>query len=174
MSEQQNVCDQQDSKISIFIAEDHAIVTSGLRSLLEADSRFTVVGEATDGLETLRSVERLTPDILILDLSMAGLHGIEVARQLAGRVSKTRVVVLSMHTSEDYVRRALKNNVFGYVPKDSTFPTLVQAILTAAAGNHFLPGPLSEAAIAAYIKQTETENQDPYEALTNREREVLQ
>lgn len=166
--------DHEASKISIFLADDHAIIRSGLKALLEADSRFTVIGEAADGLETLRLVEKLAPQILILDLSMSGLHGLEVARQLAARGLNTRVVVLSMHTSEDYVRRALINNVAAYVPKDSTLPTLVGAILAAAAGGHFLPPPLSEAAISAYITQAGSQIEDRYESLTNREREVLQ
>ena len=176
MPEQQNniTNDQETAKISIFLADDHAIIRSGLKAALEADNRFTIVGEAADGLETLRLVEKLAPQILILDLSMGGLHGIEVARQLAVRTLKTRVVVLSMHTSEDYVRRALMNNVAAYVPKDSTLPTLIRAILAAASGRHFLPSPLSEAAISAYITQSGANIEDPYETLTNREREVLQ
>lgn len=165
--------DQETSKISIVLADDHAIIRSGLKALLEADKRFTVVGEAADGLETLRLVEKLAPQILILDLSMGGLHGIEVARRLAVCTS-TRVVVLSMHTSEDYVRRALMNNVAAYVPKNSTFSTLVRAILAAASGRHFLPPPLSEAAISAYIMQAGAQPEDTYETLTNREREDVE
>lgn len=157
--------------VSIFLADDHHVVRQGLRSLLEAEPDFTVVGEAADGLETVRMVEKLKPHVLVLDLMMPGLYGLEVARQVQGT---TRVVILSMHASEAYVLEALQNGAYGYVLKDSTAADLVQAVRLAAEGKRFLSQPFSDLAIAAYVQRSQSTPLDPYNTLTTREREVLQ
>lgn len=157
--------------VTILLADDHHVVRQGLRSLLEGQPDFRVIGEASDGLETVRAVEKLRPDVLVLDLMMPGLNGLEVTRQVSGQ---TRVVILSMHASEAYVLEALQNGAYGYVLKDSTAADLVQAVRAAAEGQKFLSRPFSELAIAAYIQKVQSTPLDPYQTLTTREREVLQ
>jgi DNA-binding NarL/FixJ family response regulator len=157
--------------VSILLADDHHVVRQGLRSLLEAEADFTVIGEASDGLQTLQMVEKMHPQVLVLDLMMPGLNGLEVTRQVA---ATTRVVILSMHASEAYVLEALQNGAFGYVLKDSTAADLVQAVRSAAEGRRFLSQPFSELAIAAYLRRSQSSPLDPYNTLTTREREVLQ
>jgi two-component system, NarL family, response regulator NreC len=159
--------------ISIVLADDHTVLRQGLHALLEIEPDFTVVGEAGSGLEALKLVEKLRPDVLVLDLFMPGLGGLEVIRQLAGQHSPVHIVVLSMHEKEAYVLEALKNGAKAYVRKGAEASELRQAIREAAQGRRYLSPPLSEWAIDAYIQQT-TSQLDPYETLTNRERLVFQ
>ena len=159
--------------ITIVIADDHDIVRHGLRLLLAAETKCEIIAEASDGLEAIRLVERLKPNVLIVDLMMPGLTGLEVTRQITQRTPETRVVVLSMHANEAYVIEALKNGAAGYVLKGSTTTDLVQAVRQAAAGQHYLSPPLSERAIATYTSGGEVSIEDPYDSLTTREREVL-
>jgi DNA-binding NarL/FixJ family response regulator len=157
--------------ISILLADDHVVVRQGLRSLLESQPDFTIVFEASSGLEALQGVERLHPQVTILDLMMPGLGGLEVARRVQ---SQTRVVILSMHDNEAYVVEALRNGALGYVLKDSTADDLVQAVRAAAEGRRYLSSPLSERMIDRYLHKVQSGPLDPYETLTAREREVLQ
>jgi DNA-binding NarL/FixJ family response regulator len=145
-----------------------------VRALLEAEPDFAVVGEAADGLEAVRVVERLRPDVLVLDLMMPGLSGLEVLRIVRDRSSETRVVVLSMHSISAFVAEALKSGATGYVLKGSSEEDLVRAVRDAAAGRRFLSAPVTERAIDAYIEQSRSAELDPHETLTPREREVLQ
>jgi DNA-binding NarL/FixJ family response regulator len=156
--------------IKIVLADDHHIVREGFRMVLEAQPDFLVIGEASDGIEAVRVVESLKPDVLVVDLMMPGLNGLEVAHQLRNKV---RIVVLSMHNNEAYVIEALKNGVYGYVLKDATSKEFVQAVQYAAAGKRYLSAPFSEKPIENYIQDSETDVQDPYDLLTNREREIL-
>jgi two-component system response regulator NreC len=158
---------------TIMLADDHHIVRQGLRALLEAEPDFHLVGETGDGLETVQLVESLHPDVLVLDLMMPGLNGLEVTRQVGKRSPQTRVVILSMHANEAYVLEALRNGAAGYVLKDASVAELAHAVREVTAGRRYLSPPLSERAIAAYVgKATETPL-DRYETLTTREREVL-
>jgi two-component system response regulator NreC len=158
---------------AIVLADDHHIVRQGLRVLLEAEPDFHVVGEAGDGLETTQLVERLQPDVLVLDLMMPGLSGLEVVRQVGERSPKTRVVILSMYADEAYVLEALRNGAAGYVLKKSTADELVRAVREVMAGRHYLSPPLSEHAIDAYLQKAKESALSPYAMLTTREREVL-
>ena len=158
---------------TIVLADDHQVVRHGLRSLLEAEPDFSVVGETGDGLEAAQLVERLQPDVLVLDLMMPGLNGLEVTRQVSQRSPRTRVVILSMHASEAHVLEALRSGAAAYVLKESTSAELVRAVREAVAGRRYLSSPLSERAIEAYMKKAESAALDPYEMLTAREREVL-
>lgn len=159
---------------TIVIAEDHHVVRDGLRALLAAQKDFQLVGEAADGLEAAQLVEKLQPDVLVLDLTLPRLHGLEVARQVKKSSPKTRVLILSMHANEAYVLEALRNDAAGYLLKDSTGAELVRAVRDVVAGRRYLSGSLSELAIQAYIQRKTTDTaQDMYEALTDREREVL-
>jgi len=158
---------------TIVLADDHQVVRHGLRSLLEAEPDFSVVGETGDGLEAAQLVERLQPDVLVLDLMMPGLNGLEVTRQVSQRSPRTRVVILSMHASEAHVLEALRSGAAAYVLKESTSAELVRAVREAVAGRRYLSSPLSERAIEAYMQKAESAALDPYEMLTAREREVL-
>jgi len=161
------------SLTTIVLADDHHVVRQGLRALLEAEPGFSVVAEAADGLAAADLVERLKPNVLVLDLMMPRLGGLEVARQVRQRSPQTRVVVLSMHANEAYVLEALRNGVAGYVLKESTAADLVQAVREAVAGRRYLSPPLSERAIELYVQKAQATIPDIYETLTSREREVL-
>jgi two-component system, NarL family, response regulator NreC len=160
--------------ISIVLADDHPVVRRGMQTLLEAEPDFLVIGEAGDGLESVRLVENLQPHVLILDLMMPGLSGLEALRIIRKRSPRTRVVVLSMHDTNAFVVEALKNGATGYVLKGSDELNLVRAVREAADGRRFLSPPVTERAIDAYIEQARAAPLDPHETLTAREREVLQ
>lgn len=158
---------------TIILADDHPIVRRGLRSVLEVEKDFSLIGEAGDGIEAVRLVENLTPNILITDMMMPGLTGLEVTRQVRHRVPKVKIIILSMHAAESYVLEALRNGANGYVLKDSAADELVHAIREVLAGRRYLSSQLSERAIETYIQKSESSITDSYDSLTNREREVL-
>jgi len=159
---------------TVLLVDDHHVVRQGLRALLEAEPDFSVVGEAADGLEVANLVERLKPNVLVLDLMMPSLNGLEVTRHIRQHFAETRVVILSMYANEAYVLQALRNGADGYVVKDATATELVHAVREAAAGRRYLSAPLSENAIEAYVHKAQSATLDFYETLTPREREVLQ
>lgn len=158
---------------TIILADDHHVVRQGLRALLEAEPDFRVVGEAADGQEAIRLVERLRPDVLVLDLMMPGLSGLEVTRQAARRSPNTRVIILSMYANTGYVLETLKNGALGYVLKKSTGGELVQAVRQVMTGRRYLSPPLSEEDVETFMKKAAASNTNPYELLTDRQREVL-
>lgn len=160
--------------VSIFLADDHHVVRQGLRTLLEAQPQFSVVGEAADGLDALAQVEKLKPQVFLLDLMLPGLNGLEVARQVPQRSPNTRVIMLSMHSNEAYVLQALRNGASGYVLKESSAAILIQAVSEVSQGRRFLSPTLSDRAVEAYLQKAEPSSIDVYETLTTREREVLQ
>ena len=159
---------------TIVLADDHEVVRQGLRALLEAEEDFSVIGEAADGLEALELVERLAPDVLVLDLMMPGLNGLEVARRVAKLSAKSRVVILTMHSSEAYVLEALKSGASAFVLKNVGLPELARAVREAASGRRYLSPPFSQERIDRYLSKVKGRIPDRYEKLTNREREVLQ
>ena len=160
--------------ISIVLADDHPVVRRGMQTLLEAEPDFAIIGEAGDGLESVRLVENLQPDVLILDLMMPGLSGLEALRIIRKRSPRTRVVVLSMHDTHAFVAEALMNGATGYVLKGSDELNLVRAVREAAGGRRFLSPPVTERAIDAYVEHARAASLDPHDTLTAREREVLQ
>jgi len=160
--------------ISIVLADDHAILRQGIGALLQTEKDFQVAGETGDGIETLRLVESLKPDVLVLDLMMPGLSGLEVARELHRKSSKTRVVVLSMQESEAYLVEALKCGAAAFVLKQSGFPDLVKAIREVMAGRRFLSSPFSDLAVQQYIRLCKGTGLDSQATLSPRERQVLQ
>jgi two-component system, NarL family, response regulator NreC len=160
--------------ITIVLADDHQVVRQGLRALLKAEADFSVVGEAGDGLEALQLVEQLKPNVLVLDLMMPGLNGLEVCRQLNKHSPHTHIVILSMYSNEAYVLEALGNGASAYVLKDSSSADLVRAVREVAAGRRYLSPPLSDRAIEAYQEKAKAAALDKYETLTTREREVMQ
>ena len=159
--------------LKILLADDHHLVRQAMRALLETETDHEVVGESGDGLQVMADVERLQPDLVLLDVMMPGLNGLEVARQISHR-GRTRVLILSMHSNEAYVVKALQNGASGYVLKDSQAGELLQAIEEVAAGRRYLSAPLSDRAIAAYAERADATVADAYDTLTTREREVLQ
>lgn len=158
----------------IILADDHLIVREGLKKLLEAEPDFQVVGDTGDGLHVLQLVDQLHPDVLVLDLMMPSMNGLEIARQVHSRYPHILMVVLSMHTNEAYVVEALRHGVMAYILKESGSHDLVHAIREAQAGRRYLSHPLSERMIQSYIEKTQFEPDDPYELLTERERQVFQ
>ena len=158
---------------TIILADDHNIVRQSLRLLLEAEEDFEVVGEAADGLEVAGLVERLHPDVLVLDVMMPGINGLEVTWQVRQSYPETRVVILSMHANEAYVLAALRNGADGYVLKDSSAEDLLQAIREVALGRRYLSPPFTHLSLETYLEKTQSTAVDIQDALTARERELL-
>ncbi len=159
--------------ISIVLADDHQVVRQGLRALLDAEADFAVVGEAADGLEAVSLVERLAPTVLVVDLIMPHLNGLETLRQVQQRAPRTRTIVLSMRNAEAYVGEALQSGAAGYVLKSSGVEDLVQAVRAVARGGRFISAPFSYDALSSYVEKTSAST-DGYDLLTTREREVFQ
>ena len=160
----------------IVLADDHQVVRLGLRTLLESELDFRVIGEADDGISALKLVEQHQPDVLVLDLMMPRLNGVETARQAHQKYPHIHIVMLSMFDSEAYVVEALSSGAQAYVLKNSTTDDLVNAIRAVQDGQRYLSPKLSERAINAYIQHVQDAKAgelDSYETLTPREREVL-
>jgi DNA-binding NarL/FixJ family response regulator len=158
--------------ISILLADDHLLVRQGLRKLLESELDLLVVGETGDGLQVADLAESLRPDVLVLDLMLPGLGGLEVAHRVRRQAPATQVVVLSMYSDTAYVAEALAGGACAYVLKKATAAELVMAIRSAAAGRTYLDSSLSSETIARHRNRAHTIT-DPYARLTRREREVL-
>jgi DNA-binding NarL/FixJ family response regulator len=159
--------------IKIILADDHKIVRQGMRSLLESQPGFEVIGEASDGEEALKLIETLSPDIAFMDVMMPVLNGIEAAKIARQRRLKTKLIFLSMHANSTYAVRALQSGALAYVLKDSDFSEVLQAIGNVMEGRHYL-----SAAIASEVFETllnvDVDKIDLPETLSPREREVLQ
>ena len=159
--------------ISILLADDHPIILRGLHDLLAAYDDLQVVGEETDGRLLIQAVARIRPDVLVMDLMMPGVSGMEIIREVARQYPETRVTILSMHANLGYVWEALRNGALGYVVKCAEGEELVRAVREVAAGRQYLGPPLSERDLEAYGKQTEQRGLDPRDMLTKRELQVL-
>ena len=159
---------------NIVLVDDHQVVRDGLRSMLQAQDDFKLVGESEDGSDAIRKVQQLRPDVLVLDLVLRGVQGLEVLRQVHKESPRTRVVVLSMHSDLAYVREALHNGAAAYVLKSAPSSEVVKAIREAMSGNRYLAPPLSEDEVEVYDRQLGSGRVDLYETLTTREREVCQ
>lgn len=158
---------------TVILADDHDIVRRGVRAVLEADGRFQVVAEVSDGLSAVQVVEKHKPNLLFLDLSLPRLHGLEALRQIRITSPNTKVLVLSMHNDEPYVIEALRSGASAYILKGSESDEIVRATQEVLAGRRFLSAPLTEWAITALAVKT-PETSDAYNTLSPREREVLQ
>lgn len=161
------------SRWRIVLADDHEVVRTGLRTVLEQQLDCEVVGEATSGPETISLVRKLQPEVLITDMVMPGLSGLEVVRQVAALTPTTRIVVFSMHGQDSYVREALRAGATGYVLKESLAIELVTAVRQALEGRRYVSPALSERIIDAYVEPQPPRGEDAYERLNPREREVL-
>ncbi len=161
--------------IRIVLADDHSVMRSGLRALLQQHADLQVVGEASDGREALNLVEALRPDVVVLDITMPLLNGIDAARQMTAKQLGTAVIMLSMHSDESYVLRAMKAGVRGYLLKESAEIDLLHAIRTVTQGQAFFSPAVSRMLAEDYVRQLQDrESEDSYDLLSPREREVLQ
>lgn len=162
-------------KTTIFLAEDHHLVRQGTRMLLEAESDFWVVGEAEEGLEAMKEAIRLRPHVLIVDIVLPNLSGIEVTREVKRQAPEVLVIALSMYDTEGYVIEALRAGASGYVLKKSTAGDLVKAVRQVIAGNSYVSPSLDKYIIDAFMHRTsDNRSMDPYDSLTPRERQVMQ
>ena len=161
--------------IRTMIADDHGIVRAGLKLLLERTPDVQVVGEAADGREAVRLAAELDPDVVVMDIAMPLLNGIEATAQICRESSRIGVIILSMHADESYVLRALNAGARGYLLKDSADDDLERAVKSVSAGRPFFSPSVAQSMLADYMRlMRERGAQDSYELLTEREREVLQ
>jgi two-component system response regulator NreC len=161
--------------IRILLADDHTVVRKGLRMLLESQAGFEVIADACDGRETIALAEQHQPDVVVLDVAMPILNGIEAARQISAKFPHTAIVFLSMHSDEGYVLKALKSGARAYLLKDSAEYDLIAAIKAVSEGKAFFSPAISKMLVEDYMRQMrERDVEDSYELLTTREREILQ
>jgi DNA-binding NarL/FixJ family response regulator len=159
----------------ILLADDHAVIRSGLRLVLERQPDFRVVAEAGDGREAVKLAEATRPHVAVLDVAMPNLNGIEAARQMIASVPGISVVILSMHSDEGYVLRALKAGARAYLLKESVEGDLIAAVRAVRGGKAFFSPAISRLLVEDYVRQMQDrEIEDSYELLTPREREILQ
>ncbi|REH01657.1 response regulator transcription factor [Flavobacterium aquicola] len=164
-------------KIQVVLADDHVFVRDGIKSLLENEANITVIGEATDGVEAITAIEELKPDLLILDIRMPNLTGIEVVEQLRGKNNFVKIIMLSMHESEEYVLKSIQAGADGYLLKGSSKEEFLKAVHTVSNGGKYfsgdissiLIGQLTHSSINTEPKQTLGEEQ----VITKREKEIL-
>jgi two-component system response regulator NreC len=162
-------------QIRILLADDHNVMRKGLRLLLESQPGFIVVAEAADGREAVERAEATSPDVVVLDIAMPNLSGIEAAQRIIAQEPNTAIVFLSMHSDEGYVLRALKAGAKGYLLKDSVEGDLIEAITTVHQGKTFFSREIGKMLVEDYIREIKTRGaEDSYELLTSREREILQ
>jgi DNA-binding NarL/FixJ family response regulator len=162
-------------KIRIAIADDHAVLRSGLKAMLNYHPQFEVIAEAANGLETLAVLERCCPDVLILDLAMPGMSGVECIKEIRHRRIPCRILVLTMYDEDEYVKEVMRAGADGYVLKKSADTDLIEGIIKVHSGKKYLNDLLSESLLENFLRTTAmTANEcDPYNILSAREREVL-
>jgi DNA-binding NarL/FixJ family response regulator len=162
-------------QIRILLADDHTVMRRGLRLLLESQPEFSVVAEASDGRQAVQQAEATLPDVAVMDIAMPNLSGIEAAQRIATDRPNTAIVILSMHSDEGYVLRALKVGAKGYLLKDSAEGDLIEAIKAVHQGKTFFSPEISKMLVDDYVREIRTPGaEDTYDLLTSREREVLQ
>jgi two-component system response regulator NreC len=158
----------------IVIAEDHRILREGLQALLSSHPEFEIVGQAEDGLEAIRCVESLSPDLILMDLSMPRMNGLEAIEDIKKRCPDTRIVVLTVHKTEEYILTTLKAGADGYILKDANHTELALAIKNVLGGKRYLSPGISEKVIEGYLEGKKSRQPaSAYEMLTQREREIL-
>ena len=153
-----------------MVVDDHAILRDGIRALLSLHDDIEIVGEASEGKEAIEKAQELIPDVLVMDIAMAGMDGLEATRRIRKKNPKVRVLVLTQHDNREYIVSAIKAGVAGYLPKRALGSDLVSAIRAVFKGNSFLYPSAATALIEDYLDQVEEE---PYDQLTAREREIL-
>jgi two-component system response regulator NreC len=159
----------------VLLADDHGVVRKGLRFILEQEPDFTVAGEAADGREAVRLARELEPDVIVMDIAMPQLNGIDATAQIVKQNPRTNVLILSMHNDETYLLRALEAGARGFLLKDTAEEDLVRAVRVAAQGKPFFSPAIAQALLEDYMRNLQQRNQqDSYSLLTDREKEVLQ
>jgi DNA-binding NarL/FixJ family response regulator len=163
-----------DKKIRIFLVEDHTILREGLRALLTAEPNFEIIGEAADGREAVRFVEKQVPDLILMDLSMPRMTGMDAIREIKKRYPATKIIALTVHKTEEYLRTTLQAGADGYVLKDATHEELMLAIQNVLKGKTYLSPGVSEKVIEGYLEGKESQIPgSTLGLLSPREREVL-
>jgi len=161
-------------KVRIVIAEDHTILREGLRSLLSSHPSFEIVGEAEDGREAIRCVEKFKPDLILTDLSMPKMNGMEAIKEIKRESPATKVLVLTVHKAEEYILATFRAGADGYILKDSTHSELVMAVKKVLDGKRYISPEISEKVIEGYLEGKKTlKSRTSWETLTQREREIL-
>jgi DNA-binding NarL/FixJ family response regulator len=161
--------------IRVLIADDHGLLRKGVRSVLLQDPGIVIAGEASDGAEAVRLAEKIEPDVVILDVAMPGLNGLDAAAQITRRAKRIGVIVLSMYSDEEYLVRAVSAGVRGYLLKDSAEPDLVRAVRAVAVGQTFFSPAIADMFFDEYLLRLQRKKvHDSYELLTDREKQVLQ
>lgn len=158
----------------ILLADDHRIILDGLRALLKKQPDIEVVGDAQDGVAAVRLAEELCPDIVIMDIGMPKLNGIDATRQIYARMSDIKIIVLSMHCDRTFVHRMLKMGVSGYVLKDCAFEELIHAIEAVSTGNIYLSQAVTRMVVKECLPEPHSSGPTAYDLLSPREREILQ
>lgn len=162
-------------KTRILLADDHQLMRSGVRLMLEREPDLTVVGEAADGREAVALAKSLKPEVVVMDIGMPNLNGIEAAHQMTQELPDLAIVMVSMHSDESYVLRALKSGARGYLLKDSAEADLIKAVHAVAGGKSFFSPAVSKLLLDDYVRKLKRSGtEDAYDLLTPREREILQ
>ncbi|MDR3579235.1 MAG: response regulator transcription factor [Oryzomonas sp.] len=159
--------------LKILIADDHAIFREGLRALLEKESDIEVVAEACDGNEALQKAREHQPDVIVMDITMPGMNGIDSTRKITSETDKIRVLALSMESDRRFVVEVLEAGATGYLLKDTAYAEFVMAIRTVASGEPYLPPQITHLLLKEFLQRVPDVERSPYDKLTAREREVL-
>ena len=160
--------------IKVLLVDDHAIIREGLRSLLEKQPEMEVIADTDDGRKALDLVRELLPDLIIMDITMPGLNGIEATRRITAEFPAVKVIALSIHSKRRYVVDMLSAGAAGYILKECLFDELVKAIRAVAAGERYLSSRITDVVVSDYVKRLSATTDSPLETLSIREREVLQ
>lgn len=162
-----------EQSITIILADDHTVLRAGLRLLLDTQPDMQVIGEASDGLEVIRLAEKLTPNLIILDLTMAGLGGMEALPLLRKAAPAARILILTMHDDESYLRQTLRDGASGYVLKKAADSELLSAIRAVMRGEVYVHPAMTKVLLSDIIPPTSDNNEHPWDLLSERERDVL-
>ena len=162
-------------KIRLLVADDHKIFRQGIKMLLEEESDLQVVGEASDGRDAVKKATELKPDVILMDIAMANLNGLEATRQIKKQLPSAKVIMVTMHKNEEYVLQSFQAGASGFILKEGAVEELVSAIRSINSDKSFLSPSISKTLIDAYMRKMETgKTETPFDLLTDREREVLQ
>lgn len=162
-------------KIRLLVADDHKIFRQGIKKLLEEEADLQVVGEAADGRDAVKKATELKPDLVLMDIAMANLNGLEATKQIKKVLPETKIIMVTMHKNEEYILQSFQAGASGYILKEGAVEELVHAIRSIHQDKSFLSPTISKTLIDAYLRKMETgKTETPFDLLTDREREVLQ